>query len=192
MPLRSSSRVGIEAEPASASRTAEPSIFTSSTVTVPWVIFNVIAILSKGVRPVRNSLPPDSGRRSSRRSNCSTLRPASAPFSPIRLAVPFRVRVTASTLSPLPSTAKDMLPVPSSRCSPNSWPRQLSRSTSENCNCDFTSTPAVEIGERQRALDHAAIGLRLADGHHQVAGAQICADRSAAELSVGHHDVRGR
>ena len=50
----------------------------------------------------------------------------------------------------------------------------------------------VEIGERQRALDHAAIGLRLADGHHQMAAAQIGADRGAADLGVGHHHVGRR
>ena len=152
VPLRSSSRVGIEAEPASASRTAEPSIFTSSTVTVPWLNFSPTAILSNGVRPVRNSPPPDNGRRSSRRSNCSTLRPRSAPFCPTRLAVPFKVRVTASTLSPLPSTAKDRLPLPSIRCSANNWPRQLSRSTSVNCSWDLTSTPASKLASVSEPL----------------------------------------
>ena len=40
------------------------------------------AILSNGVRPLRNSLPPDSGRRSSRRNSCSRLIPVSAPLPP--------------------------------------------------------------------------------------------------------------
>ena len=37
VPFKSSSRAGIDAEPASARTTAAPSIFTSSTVTVPLV-----------------------------------------------------------------------------------------------------------------------------------------------------------
>ena len=90
VPLRSSSRVGIEAEPASASRTAGPVDLHVVDVDRALSIFSATAILSKGVRPVRKSPPPDSGRRSSRRSNCSTLRPASAPSAPVRLAVPFK------------------------------------------------------------------------------------------------------
>ena len=76
VPLRSRSRAGIEAEPASASFTARPSIFISCTVAMPFTIFSVDAILSYGVRPVRKSPPPESGRRSSRRSSCSTSSPA--------------------------------------------------------------------------------------------------------------------
>ena len=46
------------------------------------------------MRPLRNSPPPDKGRRSNRRSNCSTFNPASAPFDPVKVAVPFNVWVT--------------------------------------------------------------------------------------------------
>ncbi len=41
VPLRSRSRVGIETEPPSATRTTGPSMRTSSTVAVPWLIFRL-------------------------------------------------------------------------------------------------------------------------------------------------------
>src|SRR5262249_9977595 len=50
----------------------------------------------------------------------------------------------------------------------------------------------LEIGEREGALDHAAVGLRLSDRHAQVAAAQVGGDSSAAELGGGHDDVRRR
>ena len=94
VPLRSNSRSGIEAEPLTASFTDVPSTVMSSTAAMPLVIFKFITILSNGVRPLRNSPPPERGRRSSRRSNCSTLSPASAPLRPVRVASPLSVRVT--------------------------------------------------------------------------------------------------
>ena len=100
-PRKSKSRPGIEAEPARPSRTFERSRLTFSTVATPSVILNPAVSFSNGVRPLRKSPVPDSGRRSSRRSNCSTFQPTSAPCRPARLTVPFKVRVSASTLLPL-------------------------------------------------------------------------------------------
>ena len=80
---------------------------------------------SNGVRPVRKSPLPDSGRRSRRRSNCSTLMPASAPLWALKLAVPLSVLVTANTEEPDPSILSAMLPRPSSRRMPKTWARQL-------------------------------------------------------------------
>ena len=61
VPLRSKSRAGIDAEPASASRTAGPSMRTSSTIAVPCEILIVTVSFSNGVRPLRKSPPPASG-----------------------------------------------------------------------------------------------------------------------------------
>ena len=88
MPLRSRSRVGNEAWPATASRTEGPSICMSSTETMPLSTLRLMASWSNGVRPLRKSPLPESGRRSSRRSNCSTLMPVSAPDAALSVAVP--------------------------------------------------------------------------------------------------------
>ena len=40
------------------------------------------------------------------------------------------------------------------------------------------------LGEPERALDHAAEGLRLADRHGEIAAAQIGRDRRAPELGA--------
>ena len=96
------------------------------------------------MRPLRNSPPPDSGRRSSRLSSCSTFTPESEPFSATRLAVPLNVWVSASTLPPAASTANTSVPLPSIRRMPNRSRRQLSKSTLPNCNCDLISAPAEE------------------------------------------------
>src|SRR5262249_12631128 len=50
----------------------------------------------------------------------------------------------------------------------------------------------IGFGERHRAFDYAAIGLRLADSNDQVPAAQIGRYRGAAELGIGYDDVRGR
>ena len=88
VPLRSRSRAGIDAEPVNARPTLGPSMRTSSTFAMPCVILRLTVSFSKGVLPVRNSPPPESGRRSRRLSNCSTLKPAIAPLRLVRLAVP--------------------------------------------------------------------------------------------------------
>jgi len=54
-----------------------------------------VAYLVNGVLPLRNSLPRDSGLRSMRLSNCSTLMPAIAPLRLMRFAVPFSPRVSS-------------------------------------------------------------------------------------------------
>ena len=56
----------------------------------------------------------------------------------------------------------------------------------------FDIDAGIEIGQRQRSPDHAAIGLRLAHGHHQMAAAQVGADGGAAELGIRHHHVARR
>ncbi len=58
-PFRSRSRGGIEASPSSASCTVGPRRSTFSTVALPLAIFTCTLSVSKGVRPLRNSLPPE-------------------------------------------------------------------------------------------------------------------------------------
>src|SRR5712672_1725664 len=144
LPLRSRSRAGIEAAPVSAIFTAAPSTLASSTLTAPFAILSTILSRSNGVRPLRTS-PPDNGRRSSRRSTCSTLMPVNAPPWAVTLTVPASVRVRFMTLPPAPSSRKLTLPLPSRRRSPNSSRRQDSRSTSENCISDLTSAPVSDL-----------------------------------------------
>src|SRR5215204_2405220 len=151
-PFRSRSRAGIEAEPSSARRTVGPSSLTSSMPAVPSTTFTAIASRSKGVRPPRNSPAPDSGRRSRRRNNCSTLTPVTAPLAAVRLPEPLMVRVSASTSLPPASSARATLPRPSSRRTPNTALMQLSRSTSVNCSCAFRSAPRSDLASPRAPL----------------------------------------
>ena len=143
-PCRSKSRAGMEAEPDRPSRTFEPSRLTFSMVAMPSLILRSAVSFSNGVRPLRKSPVPDSGRRSSRRSNCSTFQPTSEPCRPVRLAVPFRVRVSAITLLPAASSVTATSPRPSMRRNWKMSPRHCSRSTSMNCSCDLNSAPASD------------------------------------------------
>ena len=137
---------------------------------------------SNGVRPVRKSPLPDSGRRSSRRSNCSTLMPASAPLWALRLAVPVSVLVTASTDAPDPSILSAMLPRPSSRRIAEHLAEAALEIDVDELQVRGHRDAAVGTGKSERAFGDAAEGLRFADGDVELAVAHVGGDRGAAEL----------
>ena len=181
VPLRSRSRAGIEAEPPSATRTAGPSMRTSSTVAVPWLIFRLT--VSELV-----------GRLAAAEFTAARKRPAlDAPEQLLdiepgdRALAAGQVGGAVQRLGQLVdagaelSSAKASVPLPSRRRIPNISPRQRSRSTSENCSCALKSAPACGSGDPERALQHAAEGLRLSDRHAEIAAAQRGGDRGAAE-----------
>ena len=145
VPLRSSSRAGMEARPLRARRTLAPIKRPSSRFAVPSEIRNAIASCSKAVRPLRKSALPASGRRSSRRRSCSTSKPVSAPWFAARVTVPFIVRASANTLRPSASSSSDRSPLPSRRWKPNNSVRLVSRSTLVSRTCERSCAPVFVL-----------------------------------------------
>ena len=110
---------------------------------------SVTLSFSNGVRPRRKSAAIESGRCSSRLSNCSTLKPVMAPCRPLRLAVPAIVWVSASTLSPEASTARASVTL----ALEPTQPEQLAETGFE-----------VDVGELQLRFDVDAV-RRLGERH---------------------------
>ncbi|CEG07139.1 hypothetical protein BN961_00520 [Afipia felis] len=142
VPFRSYSREGIEASPVSVTRVAGPSSAMSSACAMPSLMVTAIRSVSNGVVPLRKLPVPDNGRRSSRRSNCSMLKPESAPSCAVSTALPSSVCVSAKALAPCASSVRLRSPRPRSERMSNSSAPPASRSTSVNPNCALTLAPS--------------------------------------------------
>src|ERR1700716_1328932 len=126
------------------------------------MIFRLTVSVSYGVLPVRNSPPPESGRRSMRLSNCSTLKPAIAPLRLFRPAGPVRPFVRSWKLLAGRSVRQSEIAFALEPSNAEHLAETLLEIDIGELQLRLEIRSVSRFGEPERALDHASECLGLA------------------------------